>query len=58
MCKDVLGLSAESFAKKPTVQKLSEKGVLNLNEMVTKLAEYEGLHAHAESFKLELTEKV
>ncbi len=45
------GLSAESFIKKPTVQKLSDKGVLNLNEMVTTLAEYEGLYAHAESFK-------
>lgn len=51
------GLSAESFVKKPTVQRLSEQGVLNLDEMVTKLAEYEGLHAHAESFKLR-TEKV
>ena len=45
------GLSAESFIKKPTVQKLNEKGVINLNEMVTTLAEYEGLYAHAESFK-------
>jgi histidinol dehydrogenase len=45
------GLSAESFIKKPTVQKLSDKGVINLNEMVTTLAEYEGLYAHAESFK-------
>jgi histidinol dehydrogenase len=45
------GLSAESFLKKPTVQKLTEKGVLNLNNMVTTLAEYEGLYAHAESYK-------
>lgn len=45
------GLSADSFIKKPTVQRLSDKGVLNLNEMVTTLAEYEGLYAHAESFK-------
>jgi histidinol dehydrogenase len=45
------GLSAESFIKKPTVQKLNDKGVINLNEMVTTLAEYEGLYAHAESFK-------
>ena len=45
------GLSAESFLKKPTVQKLSDKGVVNLNEMVVTLAEYEGLYAHAESFK-------
>ena len=45
------GLSAESFLKKPTVQRLSERGVLNLKDMVTTLAEYEGLYAHAESFK-------
>jgi histidinol dehydrogenase len=45
------GLSAESFIKKPTVQKLTEKGVLNLKNMVTTLAEYEGLYAHAESYR-------
>ena len=45
------GLSAESFIKKPTVQKLNAQGVLNLNDMITTLAEYEGLYAHAESFK-------
>ena len=45
------GLSAESFLKKPTVQKLSEKGVINLKEMIITLSEYEGLYAHAESFK-------
>lgn len=46
------GLSAESFIKKPTVQKLSNEGVLKLENMVTTLAEYEGLYAHSESFKL------
>ena len=51
------GLSAESFIKKPTVQRLSEEGVLNLDQMVRTLAEYEGLYAHAESFRLR-TEKV
>ncbi len=45
------GLSAESFLKKPTVQKLTHKGVINLNNMVITLAEYEGLYAHAASFK-------
>ena len=44
-------LSAESFLKKPTVQKLSKRDVLNLKDMVVTLAEYEGLYAHAESFK-------
>lgn len=45
------GLSTESFIKKPTVQRLSEEGVLNLKDVVVILAEYEGLYAHAESFK-------
>ena len=45
------GLSAESFLKKPTVQRLSKNGILNLKDVVVSLAEYEGLYAHAESFK-------
>lgn len=45
------GLSTESFLKKPTVQKLSKEGVENLKDVVVTLAEYEGLYAHAESFK-------
>ncbi len=48
------GLSTESFLKKPTVQRLSRKGLENLKEMVVTLAEYEGLYAHAESFKKRL----
>ncbi|CDG65165.1 Histidinol dehydrogenase [Methanobacterium sp. MB1] len=48
------GLSTESFLKKPTVQKLSEKGLNNLKDVVIPLAEYEGLYAHAESFKKRL----
>ncbi|HMK54478.1 MAG TPA: histidinol dehydrogenase [Methanobacteriaceae archaeon] len=45
------GLSTESFLKKPTVQRLTTKGLKNLEETVVTLAEYEGLYAHAESFK-------
>ncbi|MGB9937175.1 MAG: histidinol dehydrogenase [Methanobacterium sp.] len=45
------GLSTESFIKKPTVQRLSREGVKNLEDVVVTLAEYEGLYAHAESFK-------
>jgi histidinol dehydrogenase len=45
------GLSTESFLKKPTVQRLSKEGVENLKDVVVTLAEYEGLYAHAESFK-------
>ncbi len=45
------GLSTESFIKKPTVQRLSKEGIENLKDIVVTLAEYEGLYAHAESFK-------
>ncbi|AXV39194.1 histidinol dehydrogenase [Methanobacterium sp. BAmetb5] len=48
------GLSTESFLKKPTVQRLSEEGLNNLKDVVIPLAEYEGLYAHAESFKKRL----
>jgi len=48
------GLSTESFLKKPTVQRLTEKGLQNLKDTVVTLAEYEGLYAHAESFKKRL----
>ncbi|HHW05123.1 MAG TPA: histidinol dehydrogenase [Methanothermobacter sp.] len=48
------GLSTESFLKKPTVQILSEDGLKTLKNIVIPLAEYEGLYAHAESFKKRL----
>lgn len=48
------GLSTESFLKKPTVQRLSAEGLDNLKDVVVPLAEYEGLFAHAESFKKRL----
>ncbi|PKL68836.1 MAG: histidinol dehydrogenase [Methanobacteriales archaeon HGW-Methanobacteriales-1] len=48
------GLSTESFLKKPTVQRLSREGLDNLKDVVIPLAEYEGLFAHAESFKKRL----
>lgn len=50
------GLSTESFLKKPTVQKLSKDGLNNLKDVVIPLSEYEGLYAHAESFKRRLDE--
>jgi histidinol dehydrogenase len=50
------GLSTESFLKKPTVQRLSRVGLNNLKDVVIPLAEYEGLYAHAESFKKRLNE--
>lgn len=48
------GLSTESFLKKPTVQKLTRDGLNNLKDVVIPLAEYEGLYAHAESFRRRL----
>ncbi|MCC7559587.1 MAG: histidinol dehydrogenase [Methanobacterium sp.] len=48
------GLSTESFLKKPTVQRLSRDGLNSLKDVVIPLAEYEGLYAHAESFKRRL----
>lgn len=51
------GLSAESFIKKPTVQRLSKEGISNLKDVVVPLAEYEGLYAHAESFKKRVKDK-
>jgi histidinol dehydrogenase len=50
------GLSTESFLKKPTFQKISKKGLKNLKNVVIPLAEYEGLYAHAESFKRRLND--
>ncbi|EKF84950.1 histidinol dehydrogenase [Methanobacterium formicicum] len=51
------GLSTESFLKKPTVQRLSREGLENLKDVVIPLAEYEGLYAHAESFKKRLDDE-
>lgn len=48
------GLSTESFLKKPTVLELDKEGLDNLRDVVIPLAEYEGLYAHAESFKKRL----
>ena len=50
------GLSTESFLKKPTVQRLSRDGLNSLKDVVIPLAEYEGLYAHAESFKRRLNQ--
>jgi histidinol dehydrogenase len=50
------GLSTESFLKKPTYQKISKEGLKNLKDIVIPLAEYEGLYAHAKSFKRRLDE--
>lgn len=48
------GLSTESFLKKPTVQMITREGLRNIQDTVLRLAEYEGLYAHAESFRRRL----
>lgn len=48
------GISTETFIKKPTVQKLSKKGLKSLEDVVIPLSEYEGLYAHSDSFKIRL----
>ncbi len=50
------GLSTESFLKKPTVQKLTKEGLESLKDVVIPLAEYEGLYAHAESYRRRLSD--
>lgn len=50
------GLSTESFLKKPTFQKITKDGLNSLKDVVIPLAEYEGLYAHAESFRRRLRE--
>lgn len=48
------GLSTEDFIKKPTVQKITKKGLKELSKTSIPLAEYEGFFAHADSFKTRL----
>lgn len=51
------GLSTESFIKKPTVQTISEKGLMNLQDIIISLADYEGLFAHSDSVKVRLNKE-
>ncbi len=46
------GLSAADFVKVITVQKFTSEGLLKIAPVVTKLAETEGLRAHAESVRV------
>lgn len=45
------GLSVFDFLRLTSVQKLSKKGLKNLSEVIEKLAEMEGLSAHAKSVR-------
>ena len=48
------GVSLDSFVKKITFQKLSEKGILNLGPAIEKMAEAEQLQAHKNAVSLRL----
>lgn len=48
------GVSLDSFVKKITIQKISEKGIQNLGKMIEKMAAEEGLFAHKNAVTLRL----
>ncbi|HYC29057.1 MAG TPA: histidinol dehydrogenase, partial [Chitinophagaceae bacterium] len=48
------GLSVDSFVKKITYQKLSREGLRNISETVIRMAEAEGLQAHAKAIEVRL----
>ena len=48
------GLSAESFSKTISYQKLTETGLLNIGRHIEQMAEAEGLHAHAQAVSVRL----
>jgi histidinol dehydrogenase len=48
------GLNVDHFTKKITVQMITDEGLLDLEEIITTLAEAEGLKGHAESVRRRL----
>lgn len=48
------GLSVDSFVKKITYQKLSREGLRNISDTVIRMAEAEGLQAHAKAIEVRL----
>ena len=50
------GVNTQSFQKHITAQELTEDGLRLLGPTVVKLAEVEGLEAHAESIRVRMTE--
>jgi histidinol dehydrogenase len=49
------GVSADSFLKKITFQKLSKEGLENISNTVIEMAEAEGLKAHANAVRVRLS---
>ena len=52
LAKRTGGLSVDDFVRSTTVQQLTEDGLHTLSPTITKLAEAEGLNAHAESVRI------
>jgi histidinol dehydrogenase len=50
------GVSVDSFVKKITMQKLSQQGLQSIANTVVKMAEAEGLDAHANAVKVRMAE--
>jgi histidinol dehydrogenase len=48
------GVSLDSFVKKVTFQKIDKEGLSHLGPVVVRMAEAEGLQAHAEAMKLRM----
>ena len=48
------GVSLDSFVKKVTFQRITEEGLANIGETVIRMAEAEGLRAHAEAVRVRL----
>ena len=48
------GVSLDSFVKKITIQKISEKGIQNLGKTIENMAAEEGLFAHKNAVTLRL----
>lgn len=48
------GVSLDSFVKKVTFQRITEEGLANIGETVIRMAEAEGLRAHAEAVRVRM----
>lgn len=46
------GVSVDTFVKKPTIEKLSQKGLKSLRKTITTLSEFEGFPAHTNSVEV------
>jgi len=51
------GLGTDAFMKSTTFQRLSREGLQNISECVIRLAEAEGLDAHANAVKVRLKDE-